>query len=135
MRKNVIVLATAILSLMLLSPAGYADLSDSYDDGKVQMEKAQMMIEKGKMMQESKFDDKSAMVDQGKKMAEEGIKMTETGMQMRSSKGKANLQEMGMKMKHCGDLLKKKGGQKEPLTDKDKQDLNNLKVLELHSAD
>ena len=123
MRKNVIVLAAAVLSFMLLSPAGFADVSDSYDDGKVQMEKAQMMIEKGKMMQESKFDDKAAMVDQGKKMSEEGMKMTETGMQMRSGKGKANLQEMGMKMRHCGSLLKEKGEQKEPLTDKDKQKL------------
>ena len=123
MRKNVIVLAAAVLSLMLLSPAGYADMSDSYDDGKVQMEKAQLMIEKGKMMQESKFDDKSAMVDEGKKLTEEGMKMTETGMQMSSSKGKSNLQEMGMKMNHCGNLLKKKGEQGEPLTDKDKQNL------------
>ena len=123
MRKNVIILAVSVLSLLLFASAGYADPSAEFDDGKVQMEKAQMMIEKGKMMQESKFDDKAAMVDQGKKMSEEGMKMTETGMQMRSGKGKANLQEMGMKMRHCGSLLKEKGEQKEPLTDKDKQKL------------
>ena len=123
MRKNVIVLAATALSLMLLSPAVYADPSAEFDDGKVQMEKAQMMMEKGKMMQESTFDDKAAMVEQGKMMGKEGMEMTETGMQMRSGKGKANLQEMGMKMRHCGSLLKEKGEQKEPLTDKDKQKL------------
>ena len=116
MRKNVIVLTAAALSLMLLSPAVYADPSFEFDDGKVQMEK-------GKMMQESTFDDKVAMVEQGKMMGKEGMEMTETGMQMRSGKGKANLQEKGMKMNHCGNLLKKKGEQKEPLTDKDKQKL------------
>ena len=123
MRKNVIVLTVSVLSLLLLTSAGYADPSAEFDDGKVQMEKAQLMIEKGEMMQASKFDDKAAMLDEGKKMAEEGMKMTETGMQMQSDKGKANLQEMGLKMRHCGDLLKKKGEQKEPLTDKDIQKL------------
>ena len=112
MRKNVIVLAATALSLMLLSPAVYADPSAEFDYGKVQMEKAQMMMEKGKMMQESTFDDKAAMVEQGKMMGKEGMEMTETGMQMRSGKGKANLQEMGMKMRHCGSLLKEKGEQK-----------------------
>ena len=123
MRNNLIILTVSVLSLLLLSSAIYADPSAEFDDGKVQMEKAQLMIEKGKMMQACKFDDKATMLDEGKKMAEEGMKMTETGMQMRSGKGKANLQEMGMKMRHCGDLLKKKGEQKEPLTDKDKQEL------------
>ena len=123
MKKNIIVLTVSVLSLLLLSSATYADPSAAYDDGKVQMAKAQLMIEKGEMMQASKFDDKAAMLDEAKKMAEEGMKMTETGMQMQSDKGKANLQEMGMKMRHCGDLLKKKGEQKEPLTDKDIQQL------------
>jgi len=119
MRKNVFVLTATVLSLLLLSSVGYTDISDTSDDGK-----AQVMIEKGKMMQASKFDDKAAMVAEGKKMVDESTKWTETGMQMNSTKGKANLQSMGMKMRHCGDLLVKKGEQKEPLTDKDKQDLS-----------
>jgi hypothetical protein len=123
MKKNLIVLVVSVLSLLLLSSATYADPSAEIDDAKVQMKKAQLMIEKGAMMQASKFDDKAAMLDEGKKMAEEGMKMRETGMQMQSAKGKANMQEMGMKMRHCGDLLKKKAEQKEPLTDKDKQQL------------
>ena len=123
MKKNIIVLAVSVLSLLFSSSAGFADPGDAFDDGKVQMEKAQLMIEKGKMMQESTFDEKSAMVAEGKKMAEEGMKMTETGMQMNSTKGKENLQEMGMKMRDCGNLLEKKGQQKEPLTDEDKQKL------------
>lgn len=123
MRKNLIVLVVSVLSLLLLSSVGYADPSFEFDDGKVQMKEAQVMIEKGKMMQASTFDDKATMVEQGKKMGKEGMEMTETGMQMRSDKGKANLQEMGMKVRHCGNLLTKKGEQKEPLTDKDKQKL------------
>ncbi len=123
MRKNIIVLAVSVLSLLFLSSAGLAELGDAFDDGKVQMEKAQLMIEKGQMMQKATFDDKSAMVAEGKKMSEEGMKMTETGMQMGSERGKENLQEMGMKMRHCGNLLEKKGQQQEPLTDEDKQKL------------
>ena len=60
-------------------------------------------------MQTFKFDDKAAMLDEGKKMAEEGMKMTETGMQTKSGKGKANLQEMGMKMRHCAECTEEKG--------------------------
>ena len=63
------------------------------------------------MIKACKYDDKSAMLDECKKKSEEVMKKTETGMKIRSGTGKANLQEMGMKMRHCGDLLNKKGQQ------------------------
>ena len=48
MRKNVIVLTVSVLSLLSSTSAGYADPSAEFDNGKVQMEKAQLMIEKAK---------------------------------------------------------------------------------------
>ena len=133
MRKNVIVLTVTVLSLLFLTSAGYADIGAEFDDGKVQIREAQWMMEKGKMMKEANFDDKKAIVNEGHLMISEGSRMIESGMRMDSTKGHANLQEMGMMTMNAGRMLLKKGKQKEPLSEKDKQEIKkkgeNLEAL------
>ena len=123
MKKNALVLTAAVLSLLLLSSAGYADLGDRRKDGQVQMKEAQILIEKGKMMQKSTFDDKAAMVKEGNVIISEGTRMMQDGMIADSSAGSSNLQKMGAMMRDAGRLLVEKGQQKEPLTGEDKQTL------------
>ena len=123
MKKNAILLTTAVLSLLLLSSAGYADLGDRRQDGKIQMKEAQILIDKGKMMQKSTFDDKAAMVKEGNLMISEGTRMMQDGMIADSAAGSSNLQKMGVRMRDAGMLLVEKGEQKGPLTEEDKKEI------------
>jgi len=123
MKKDAILLTATVLSLLLLSSAGYADSGDRREDGKVQMNEAKMMIEKGKMMQKSTFDDKAAMVKEGNVMISESTRMMQDGMLGRSTAGSSNLQQMGTKMRDAGRLLLEKGQQKGPLTKEDKKEI------------
>ena len=123
MKKNALVLTAAVLSLLLLSSAGYADLGDRRKDGQVQMKEAQILIEKGKMMQKSTFDDKAVMVKEGNVIISEGTRMMQDGMIADSSAGSSNLQQMGTKMRDAGRLLVEKGQQKGPLTAEDKKEI------------
>jgi len=123
MKKNALVLTAAVLSLLLLSSAGYADLGDRRKDGQVQMKEAQILIEKGKMMQKSTFDDKAVMVKEGNVIISEGTRMMQDGMIADSSAGSSNLQKMGAMMRDAGRLLVEKGQQKGPLTEEDKKEI------------
>jgi hypothetical protein len=123
MKKNALVLTAAVLSLLLLSSAGYADLGDRRKDGQVQMKEAQILIEKGKMMQKSTFDDKAVMVKEGNVIISEGTRMMQDGMIADSSAGSSNLQQMGTKMRDAGRLLVEKGQKKGPLTEEDKKEI------------
>jgi hypothetical protein len=121
MKKNVLVWAATVCSLLLLSAMVYADAGDKHRDGAVQVKEAPMLIEKGKMMKESPFEDKAAMIAEGSLMIKEGHRLTNIGMEMKSPEGHFNLQEMGLMLSHAGTLMLEKGQQQEPLTEKDKQ--------------
>ena len=123
MKKNVIVLTATILSLLLLSSAGYPDAGDSRRDGAVQIKEAPMLIEKGKMMQKPTFDDKAVMVKEGNVIISEGTRMMQDGMIADSTAGSSNLQKMGAMMRDAGRLLVEKGQQKGPLTEEDKKEI------------
>ena len=122
--KKVLFTTTAILlSVLLFSSVGHSDISAGFGEGKEMQEKGALMMEKGKMMQQLKLDDKVAMVDEGHKMIKEGTKILHDGMMAESTRAHSGLQEMGQMMMNSGRILLKKGKQKEPLTEKDKKEI------------
>ena len=123
MRKISIFITVTVFSLLLIPSAGYGDLGDRRQDGKIQMKEAQILIDKGKMMQQSTFEDKAAMVREGKEIISEGNRMIQDGMIADSVAGSSNLQKMGTRMRDAGRLLVEKGEQKGPLTEDDKKEI------------
>ena len=124
MKKTIISTATILLSVFLLSSAGYSDIGDLPAEGTTMMEKAKVMMKKATMMTEFKGGDKVSMVDQGHLMIKEGNNMMHSGMMMNTTKGHQNLQEMGGMMMRSGRLLLDKGREKGKLTDEDIKKIN-----------
>ena len=120
MRKTIISMLT-VLCILLVAPAGYSDVGDLVNEGKVVIEKSQILTQKGEMLKAFKDQDKVWMVDQGHQMLKEGMDIIEKGEMMYTEEGRTNMQQVGGALRSAGNLLLKMGRKKDPLTEKDKE--------------
>ena len=120
MKKTIVSMLT-VLALLLVVPAGYAEVGDLVDEGNVLIEKSQLLIQKGEMLKAFKDQDKAWMVDQGHQLLKEGMDIIEKGEMMYTGEGRSNTQEVGGAFRSAGNLLLKMGRKKDPLTEKDKE--------------
>jgi len=119
--KKLMIPILAVLCVVFVAPAGYADIGDQVVEGKVLIQKSQLLIEKGEMMKAFKDQDKAWMVDQGHQLLKEGMDIIEKGEMMYTDKGRSYTQQVGEALRSGGNLLLKMGRKKDPLTDKDKE--------------
>ena len=119
--KKLMIPILAVLCVVFVAPAGYADIGDQVVEGKVLIQKSQLLIQKGEMLKAFKDQDKAWMVDQGHQLLKEGMDIIEKGEMMYTGEGRSNTQEVGGAFRSAGNLLLKMGRKKDPLTEKDKE--------------
>ena len=123
MRKYLFLTIATAVSIFLIVPASYADLSDQMQEGKELVKSSQQLMDKGEMLMAYKDQDKVWLVDQGHQMLKEGMDMIEKGEMMYTDQGRSYVQEIGAEMRTAGNLLLKMGRKKDPLTPKDKEEI------------
>lgn len=119
--KKMMISILAVLCVILVAPAGYADIGDQVDEGNVLIAKSQLLIKKGEMLKAYKDQDKAWMVDQGHQLLKEGMDIIEKGEMMYTGAGRSNTQEVGGAFRSAGNFLLKMGRKKDALTEKDKE--------------
>jgi hypothetical protein len=125
--KKISYIVTAVLfSLLCIVTSVPAQGLDLVQEGKQLMEASQYLIDQGLMMEKCACTDKAAMVAKGNELVQKGNDIIAGADMMKTDEGRSGNGEVGEKIRSAGNLLIKKGKQAEPLTDKDKEEVNKL---------
>jgi hypothetical protein len=127
--KKLNFIVSIVLGLLLFISA-YAsaaqDFADMAQEGKQLVEASQYLIDQGTVMEKCACTDKAAMVDNGHMLLRKGQDIMCNAMMMYTDEGRSGNQQVAQMIMEAGGLLVKKGKKAEPLTDKDKAEVNKL---------
>ena len=126
MKKQILFITAVLGSLLIITASASAQVEDMVKEGEQLMEASQYLIDQGQIMEKCTCANRAAMIDQGNQMVKKGTDVLASGMMMTTSDGRFGTQLVGKKIEGAGKLLIKKGEQADPLTDKDKEEVNKL---------
>ena len=123
MKKKGLIVAAVLVFLFCI--IGYAS-AQTYriEEGRQLMEFSQYVIDQGQIMETCACTDTAALLTQGGELVQKGNDVLAQSMIMKTKQGRFASGQLGKKIIAAGNLLIKKGKQTEPLTDKDKEEVN-----------
>jgi len=124
MKKTIMISAIASLFLLFVVSAaqaqGWADLPQ---EGTHVVAASKFMMAQAQKLKTVKSLDRAMLVDEGLLLIKNGSDYEESGEMMYTDEGKANMQEIGMKLRQVGGMLLKMGRQKGDITQKEKDEI------------
>jgi predicted component of type VI protein secretion system len=124
MKKTMILTVAASFFLMFIVSAahaqGWVDLSQ---EGTHVVAASKFMMAQAQKIKTAKDMDRAMLVDEGLLLIKYGSDYEESGEMMYTDDGRANMQEIGMKLRQIGGGLLKMGRQKGTVTQKEKEEI------------